>query len=112
MALSLAELNRGKVSKFVEREYKSFKRRACRLSKKQIFESYLKISFYEKIYRYFTDCEWIPDEITNRLADKSTIIEELWQMLMKCDDFYVNTWTDIEDLLLIYFEDKDFLVKY
>ena len=109
---SFAEINRIKVIKSVEREYVLFRHKMYRQSKKQIFDAHDQISFYDVVHDYFTNCNMISDEVTNRLAGTVSVIDELWQTFLNCTGFYINTWADVCNLLQVYFERERFIVNY
>ncbi len=110
--LTLAENNRLKVIKEISREFLKYKKHLLRHGKKYVFEAYGKTRFYTIVKSYFIDCGTVPDEITNRLAGRSCVIDDLWETLHRYGGLVINTWEDVERLTFRYLESNIVPVHY
>lgn len=93
--------NKRKLLLKVEAEHELFKYKMLASPVKDVYESCNEIRFYECVYEYFRYCESITEEYMEACLKESEIISALWRTYMENEYLKIDTWEDIEDLILV-----------
>lgn len=85
-------------TKKIEEEFERFKYRMLSRSRKKIFKSSRKISFYSCIYEYFMYAEDIEASHMAVCLQCPDVIAHLYRIYMKYEYLRYSRWQDIEEL--------------
>lgn len=93
--------NKRKLLVKVEAEHELFKYKMLASPVKDVYERCNEIRFYECVYEYFRYCESITEEYMKACLKESEIIAALWRTYVENEYLKIDTWEDIEDLMLV-----------
>lgn len=93
--------NKRKLLVKVEAEHELFKYKMLVSPVKDVYERCNEIRFYECVYEYFRYCESITEEYMKACLKESEIIAALWRTYIENEYLKIDTWEDIEDLMLV-----------
>lgn len=93
--------NKRKLLLKVEAEHELFKYKMLASPVKDVYERCNEIRFYECVYEYFRYCENITEEYMKACLKESEIIAALWRTYIENEYLKIDTWEDIEDLILV-----------
>lgn len=93
--------NKRKLLLKVEAEHELFKYKMLASPVKDVYERCNEIRFYECVYEYFRYCESITEEYMKACLKESEIIAALWRTYIENEYLKIDTWEDIEDLILV-----------
>lgn len=93
--------NKRKLLLKVEAEHELFKYKMLASPIKDVYERCNEIRFYECVYEYFRYCESITEEYMKACLKESEIMPALWRTYIENEYLKIDTWEDIEDLILV-----------
>lgn len=83
----------------VTREYREFRKRMLRKSKKELWSSCHIIFFYCNIYEYILYNQNLSEESVRALSFLQNPIAQLWDIYLKEETLSVSTWSDIDEIV-------------
>lgn len=90
----------------VTNEYETFKSNMLQEDPETIYNSFDEIYYYDSMYTYFTNCDYIDEKFIDKAYEKPNIIE-LTKSIYYETDITVHTWDSIAELLEIYLNDMN-----
>lgn len=91
----------------IDREYTLFKYKMLAGSAHEVYEACTQIRFYECMHEYFLYKEKIDPEFVQATEEREDILQGLWEIYLKYEYMKIDEWSELEELLKKYVEQRE-----